>query len=107
MQALREYTEMLVYHREKFFSTSLLRQSVVCACVKLLRSEGCYLPHKAVSVWGSEGGCRPLYIQSRSMQIRNPAHHPVELIQRFSAFQTLSVDPNFQSNFPCNPKLLL
>lgn len=23
-----------------------------------------------------------------------------------SSFQTLSVDPNFQSNFPCNPKLL-
>lgn len=41
------------------------------------------------------------------MQICNPAHHPVEQMQRFSGFQTPSVGPNFQSNFPCNPKLSL
>lgn len=41
------------------------------------------------------------------MQIRNPAHHPVEQIRRISGFQTPSLDPNFQSNFPWDPKLLL
>lgn len=41
------------------------------------------------------------------MQICNPARHPVEQIQRFIGFQTLSVSPNFQSNFPCNQKIVI
>lgn len=42
-----------------------------------------------------------------SVLICSPSQHPVEQIRCLSGFQTLSVDPHFQSHFPCNPELLM